>query len=123
LSATSPRSDEEKLSLIKKVLPEMVGLRKASIYQVNLSKVFLDAFLRVVANIPLQITLGGNLYSAGISSSPNTPLQISHLHFAAAIDPPSLEFYRPLFHASATILTGLNMRADGDGKCALSTNG
>jgi len=115
LSTKSSRSDEEKLSLIKKVLPEMVRLRKVSIYQVNLSKVFLDAFLGIVANIPLQITLGRNLYPPGISPTPNTPLQISHLHFVVAIDHPSLEFYRPLFLASATTLTRLNVRADGDG--------
>lgn len=120
MSAKPPRNDEEKLSLIKRILPELVGLRKVSIYQIHLSKVFLEAFLGIAANIPLQITLGSNLYPPDINTAPNTPLQISHLHFAAAVDPLSLEFYRLMFRASATTLTGLDMRADEDGLMKLA---
>jgi hypothetical protein len=110
-----PRNDKEKLSIITKRLLEMVGLRKVSIFGVNLSKDFLDAFLGIAANIPLQIHLASNIYPYDIIPMPHTPLQISHLHFSAILDHPSLEFYQSMFHASATTLTGLNMRADGDG--------
>ena len=120
MSAKPPRNDEEKLSLIKKILPDMVGLRKVSIYQINLSKAFLETFLGIATNIPLQINLGWNIYPPDINPMPSKHLQISHLHFAAAVDPPSLEFYRSMFHASATTLTGLDMRADGDGLMKLA---
>ena len=120
MSAKPPRNDEEQLAIIKNLLPEMVGLRKVSIYQINLSKVFLEAFLGIVAKIPLRIHLGLNIFPPGINTAPNTPLQISHLHFSNAVDHPSLEFYRSMFHASATALTGLNMKADGDGLMKLA---
>jgi hypothetical protein len=115
-SAQPARNDEEKLSLIKKILPEMVGLRKVSIYQVNLSKAFLDAFLGIAANMPLQITLDWNIYPYDVIPTAHIPLQVSYLHFDCALDnSPSLGFYRSMLHASATTLTGLDMRADGDG--------
>jgi hypothetical protein len=113
---TPPRNDEEKLSLVKKTLPEMVGLRKMSIYQVNLSKEFLDAFLGIAANIPLQIALDWNIYAYDVIPTAHTPLQISYLHFGSAIvGDPSLEFYRSMLHASAATLTGLNMCVHRDG--------
>jgi hypothetical protein len=115
-STKPPRHDEEKLSLVKKILPEMVGLRKVSIYNVNLTKEFLGAFLGMAANIPLQINLAWNIYTSDVLPTAHKPLQVSYLHFASAIvDDPSLEFYRSMLHASATTLTGLSMRADGDG--------
>ena len=116
--------EKEKLSLIKRILPDMVGLRKVSISQVILSKVFLEAFLGIATNIPLQINLGWNICPPNIYLTPDTPLQISHLQIShlhwAAIHPPSLEFYRLMLHASATALTGLDMRADGDGLMKLA---
>jgi hypothetical protein len=111
-----PRNYEEDLSLIKKFLPEMVRLRKVSILRVHLSKDFLDVFLRIAANIPLQITLDGNIYPYDVISTAHIPLQVSYLHFVdAVVNNPSLEFYRSMLHASATTLTGLYMRVDGDG--------
>ena len=120
MSARPPRNGEEKLAVIKKLLPEMVGLRRVAIYQLKMSKVFLEAFLGIAARIPLRIDLGWNMFPPGITPTPITPLQISHLHFATAVDSPSLEFYRSMFHASATTLTWLNMRADGDGLMKLA---
>jgi hypothetical protein len=114
-SAKLPRNDEEKLSLIKKILPEMVGLRKVSIYQVNLSTAFLDVFLEIAANMPLQITLAWNIYPYDVIPTAHTPLQIPYLHFTSAgVNNRSLEFYRSMLHASATTLTTPSMRADGD---------
>jgi len=106
------RNNKEQLSLIQKLLPEMVGLRKVSIYRVDLSKTFLDAFLGIAANTPLQIHLGRNIYPCGVIPMPHTPLQISHLHYW--VDHSSLEFCRLMFHVSATTLTGLDVVAEGD---------
>ena len=119
-SAKPPRNDEEQLAIVKKLLPEMVGLRKVSIYDINLSKVFLEAFLGIAAKIPLRIDLGGNIFPPGVNLTPNTPLQISHLRSVTAVDHPSLEFYRSMFHASATTLTWLDMTADGNGLMKLA---
>jgi len=116
----TPRNDEEQLSLIRKILPEMVGLREVSIYQVNLSKAFLDTFLGVAANTPLQITLDWNVYPYSVLPAPHIPLQISHLDFSTTVDHPSLEFFRSMFHASATTLTGLKIKANGDGLMKLA---
>jgi len=111
LSSIAPRNDDKQLSLIQKILPEMVGLRRASIYHVNLSKPFLDAFLGIAANTPLRIHLGWNIYPYSVIPTPHMPLQISHLHLA--VDHPSLEFYRSMFHASAATLTALVIAAEG----------
>jgi len=110
----TPRNDEEQLSLVQKILPEMVGLREVSIYQVNLSKAFMDAFLGIAAKKSLQITLAWNIYPYSVIPTPHIPLQISHLDFSTNGDHPSLEFFRSMFHASATTLTGLEMNVDGD---------
>ena len=115
-----PRSDEEKLSLIQKLLPEMVGLRGVWIYQVNLSMDFMAPFLEIAAKIPLRVKLGSNIYPPGISSMSNSPLLLSHLHLGSSIDHPSLDFYRVLFRASAATLIELNVRADGDGLMRLA---
>jgi len=104
--------DDEQLSLIQKMLPKLDGLRKVSINRVNLSKAFLDAFLGIAANNPLQISLGRNIFPYGVIPTHHTPLQISHLHLT--VDYPSLEFCRSMFHASATTLTGLDLVADRD---------
>ena len=115
-----PTEDEklsfmEKLSLIQKLLPEMVGLRGVWIYQhVTLSTAFTSSLLEVAAKIPLSFKLGSNVYPSGISSMPSAPLRISHFRFGA-IDQASLDFYRMVFHASAATLTELNVRANGDG--------
>ena len=112
-SSTCPRNAGEQLSVIQKMLPEMVGLRKVSISHSNLSNnALLDAFLWIAANKPLQISLGWNIYPCGVIPTPHTPLQISHLHLT--VDHSSLEFCRLMFHASATTLTGLDIMADGD---------
>jgi len=112
-SSTCHRNDDNQLSVIQKMLPEMVGLRKVSINQVNLSnKALLDAFLWIAANKPLQISLSWNIYPCGVLPTPQTPLQISHLDFT--VNHSSLEFCRLMFHASATTLTGLDIMADKD---------
>jgi hypothetical protein len=120
MSKSPPRNEEKKLLLVKSILPKMVGLRKVWIYQLNLSKVFLDAFLEIAASIPLQVSLHWNIYPPYISPTPNKPLQISRLHFIATVDHPSLEFHRSVFRASSATLTGLNVRADGDGLMKLA---
>ena len=112
-------NDEEKLSLINKILPRMVGLRKVWFTQVNLSKGFLDAVLGIAANNPLQIDLRYNRYPSGIIIAPNTRLRISSLHIFD-VDHHSLEFCRTVFHAFATTLTVLDMRANGDGLMKLA---
>jgi hypothetical protein len=115
-NAKPPPSDEDKLSLIKKILPEMVGLRTVLMVGVNLSKAFLDAFLGIAANMPLQITLALNIYPYDVIPTAHTPLQVSNLHVGGTVDhPPELEFYRSMLHASATTLTGLNIDVYGDG--------
>jgi len=119
-SAKHPRNDEEKLSLIQKLLPEMIGLRGVWIYQIHLSRAFMDTFIEVAAKIPLRVKLGWNIYPPCISSAPNTSLRISHLHLGAAVDHPSLDFYRSVFSASARTLTELNVRADGNGLMELA---
>jgi hypothetical protein len=114
--AKPPRNDEEKLSLVKKILPEMVGLRKVSICQVHLSKEFLDAFLGIAANTLLQITLDWNIYPYDVIPTAHTPLQVSYLDFrSAVVEDPSLEFYRSILHASAATLTRLSIFISGDG--------
>jgi len=101
------RKDDEQLSLIQKMLPKMVGLRKVSIHQLNLNKAFLDTFLEIAANKPLRISLERNIYPYDAIPTRHTPLQLSHLHLT--VDHSSLEFYRSMFHASATTLTGLSL--------------
>ena len=112
-SYTCPRNNDNQLSVIQRMLPEMVGLRKVLIKHINLSnKVLLDAFLWIAANKPLQISLGYNIYPCGVIPTPHTPLQISHLDLT--VNHSSLEFCRLMFHASATTLTGLDIAADRD---------
>jgi len=112
---TTPRSDEEQLSLIQKILPKMLGLRMVLITNVKLSKAFLDVFLGIAANTPLQIGLYMNIYPYSVIPTPYIRLKIPHLDLSTAVDRPSLEFYRSLFHASTTTLTRLEMWVDGDG--------
>ena len=75
----------------------MVGLREVSIWQVNLSKAFLDAFLGIAANKPLQITLEWNIYPYSVIPTPQIPLQIPHLNFSTTVDHPLSEFVFFLF--------------------------
>jgi len=111
--SSHPHDDgDERLALIQKMLPKLDGLRKVSINLVNLSKAFLDTFLGIAANNPLQLSLGWNIFPYGVIPTPHTRLQISHLHLT--VDYPSLEFCRSMFHASATTLTGLDLVADRD---------
>ena len=112
-SSTRPRNDDNQLSVIQKMLPEMVGLRKVLIKHFNLSnKALLDAFLWIAANKPLEIVLGWNIYPCGVILTPHICLQISHLQLR--VNHSSLEFCRWMFHASATTLTGLYISAEGD---------
>ena len=113
-----PRNNEEQLSLIQKLLPEMVGLRKVSIYHLNLSKTFLDAFLGIAASTPLQVHLGRNIYPCGVIPTPHIPLQISYLQLT--VYHPPIEFYQSMLHASATTLTRLNIVTEGDGLMKLA---
>ena len=119
LSSQIPRN-EKKLSLIQKLLPEMVGLREVWIYQVNLSMAFMDSLLEMAAKIPLRVQLGWNIYPPGIDLISNTPLRISHLHLGFGTSRPWVDFYRAVFHASAATLTGLDVTADGDGLMQLA---
>ena len=117
-SSAPPRNEEAQLSLIQKLLPEMVGLRKVSIYHLNLSKTFLDVFLGIAASTPLQVHLRRNIYPYGVIPTPHIRLQISHLQFT--ISHPPIEFYQSMLHASATTLTGLHIMAEGDGLMKLA---
>jgi len=110
LDLRGPHNDHEQLSLIQKMLPKVVGLRKVLVCFVNLSKTFLGALLGIAANTPLQISLNWNMYPDGVIPMPHTRLRISHLHLT--LDHPSLEFCRSLFHASATTLTALKIMED-----------
>jgi len=107
LCATPLLNHDEQLSLIQRMLPKMVGLRQVSINHVTLRKAFLDAFLGIAANKPLQIFLQRNMYPYGVIPTPHTSLQISYLDLSTSFGHPSLEFLRSMFHASATTLTGL----------------
>jgi len=111
--------DEEKLSLIQKLLPGMVGLREVGISRLYLSQTFMDAFLEVAAKVPLRVNLGWNIYPPCIGLAPNTSLRISHLHLAPDVDH-SLDFYRLVLSASAAVLTELHLSADGDGLMKLA---
>jgi len=109
LRATRLLKHDEQLPFIQRMLPEMVGLRQVSMTHVTLSKAFLDTFLEIAGNKPLQISLQYNTYPCGVISTPHTPLQISHIDLSTKFGHPSLEFLRPMFHASATTLTGLSV--------------
>ena len=110
--------DEEKLSLIQKLLPEMVGLREVQISRLYLSQTFIDAFVEVAAKVPLRVNLGWNIYPPCIGLAPNTSLRISHL-FAPDVGH-SLDFYRLVLSASATMRTELHLSVDGDGLMKLA---
>jgi len=118
-SKKPPHNDEEKLSLIQRLLPEMVGLRWVIIHRVHLSRTFMDAFIEVAAKIPLRVNLCWNIYPSCISSAPIKPLRIYHLCLNSA-SRPSLNFYRSVLRASATMLTALNVRVHGDGLMTLA---
>ena len=115
LNSRIPHSDEQKLSLIQKLLPELVGLRRVWIHQLNLSMSFVATFLEIAAKIPLRVNLRCNIYPSGISSMSDAPLRISHLHLGSIIIQRSLEFYRAVFRASAATLTELNVVVGRDG--------
>ena len=114
-SRPSVPHNTEVLSLIKKLLPELVGLRGVWIHQLNLNMTFMASVLEIAAKIPLKVKVGWNVYPSGINSMFNAPLRISHLHLGSIIDQPSLDFYRAVFRASAATLTELDMKSDGDG--------
>ena len=89
-SGNTPHSDEVQLSLIKELLPRMVGLRAVHIEVIHLSKVFMDAFLEMAAKIPLEVTLDINTYPYGICIKPNTLLCISDLYLISNVARPSI---------------------------------
>jgi hypothetical protein len=110
-----PRSDEENLSIIKKFLPEMVGLKAVKVYRVKLSREFMDGLLETAAIIPLRVKLDSNIYPSGRCPKLNTPTRISHLHLGDDVPyHPSTKFYRFLLRASAITLKELYLTVDGD---------
>ena len=109
-STTSPHNHEEKLSLVEKLLPAMIGLRAVRIYQVRLSRAFMDAFLEVAANIRLKVSLSRNKYPPGTNPTLHTSLRIYRLRLIAfpnVSDHASHDFFRSVLRASATTLTEL----------------
>ena len=70
--------------------------------------------------MPLQITLRWNRYPYNVIPTPHAPLQISHLDFSITVNHSSLKKFRSLFHASATTITGLKIKADRDGLMKLA---
>ena len=113
-SMESPYGEEEKLSLIKKLLPEMVGLRAVWIHRVNLSKGFMDAFLETAAKIPLQVNLYDNTHPPVIGPASDTPLRIYCLQLVSRTTDPPIGFYQSTLRASAATLKKLCVVAGGD---------
>ena len=92
----------------------MVGLRVVHIEVIQLSKVFMDAFLEMAAKIPLEVTLDINTYLFGIFIQPNTHLRISNLYLISNFAKPSIEVFHQMLCASAATLTKLSMVISGD---------
>jgi len=104
-----------KLSLVKKFPPATGGSWTVCIYLGSLSKGLVGAFLERAANIPLRLNLRISVYPSGISPTCNTHLLISHLHITSLVaDSPSIGFYQSMTRASAGILMGLRVVADGN---------
>ena len=102
---------EEKLSLIMKLLPEMVGLRMVHIHRAHISRAFMEVFLERAASTPLRVKLGWNTYPPDINPTLIEPVRISHIYLGY----PSHSdhgFYQSVFRASATILTELEIALD-----------
>ena len=116
-----PPNDGEKLSIITKLLPRMVGLKRVLIFNVEVNEVFINAFLEIAAKIPLRLDLSWNAYPLDISLTANTRLRISDLRFdCGAAAQPSIEFYQLLLRVSATTLTKLDVTVEGDGLIKLA---
>jgi hypothetical protein len=116
-----PRNNEEKLLLVKELLPKMVGLREVVIYQVHLSGMFMDGFLEMAAKIPLDsVYLSSNTIPPGVCATPNAPLRISNLDLATNYGNPATNLYLPLLRASSATLTTLSIWANGDVLMALA---
>ena len=107
--AKTPLSDEAQLSLIKELLPKMVGLRAVHIEVIHLGKVFMDAFLEMAAKVPLEVPLDINTYPSGICIKPNTLLCISDLYLISNVAKPSIEVFHQMLCASVATLTKLSM--------------
>ena len=116
-STTSPHNHEERLSLVKKLLPAMIGLRAVRICWVRLSRAFMDDFLEVAANTRLRVSLRRNIYPPGTNPAFNTPLRLYRLSLASVPTVPdhtTRDFYQSVLRASATTLTELIMDIHGD---------
>ena len=102
--------DGAKLSHIMKLLPEMTKLRTLRIHQVNLSKVFIQAFLETAANIPipLRVEFEHNRYPTHLVVP--KALCISDLRFSY-VQTDSLKFWRSVLRASASTLQELHVCA------------
>jgi hypothetical protein len=86
-------------------------LRAVEIVHVNLSRELIDAFLETASRIPLRVHLVENLYPLGTGEMHANPLRISHLNRVDCVPGPyEINFYRPLFRASATTLTELQSK-------------
>jgi hypothetical protein len=114
--ANPPRNNEEKLLLVKELLPKMVGLREVFIYRVHLSSMFMDGFLEMAAKIPLKkVDLCANTIPPGICAAPNgAPLRISNLDLATNYGNPATNLYLPMLCASSATLTTLSIEVNGD---------
>jgi hypothetical protein len=107
---------EEKLSLIKELLPRMVGLRVVYISEVAISRVFMDAFLEMAANIPLQVNLCANEHPPGILQHPIRPSAylVSVSNFFLPADG-LIDCYQQMLCASTATLTELSINIyEGD---------
>jgi hypothetical protein len=105
---------EEELLLVKELFPWIIGLRVVCICEVAITRVFMDAFLEMAANIPLQVNLCTNVYPPGIAPTPNTPLRISRLRLQFSFASSRLiDCYQQMLCASAATLTELNINTYG----------
>jgi hypothetical protein len=113
--ADPPRNNEEKLLLVKELLPKMVGLREVVIYGVHLSSMFMDGFLEMAAKIPLKrVRLCANTIPPGVCATPNAPLRIPDLHLASNYGNLATNLYLPMLCASSATLTTLSIQVKGD---------
>jgi hypothetical protein len=116
-----PRNNEEKLLLVKELLPKMVGLREVVIYRVHLSSMFMDGFLEMAAKIPLKkVYLCTNTIPPGVCATPNAPLRISNLRLATNYGHPATNLYLLMLCASSAALTTLSIEVNGDVLMALA---
>ena len=110
-SKRSRRREQERLSIIKNLLPQMVGLRTVAIYGVTLSSEFMDAFLEIAIKNSLRVDLGWSVLPPCNISVSGASLRILYLSFSA--NDSSIDSYLFLLRASATTLMVLNISIKG----------